>query len=157
MAFCPEHLKWDQNPKFTPVSETCGVPPPLPPGYHDQWLSTLHICAERPISGNPGFKLSAHFCIHLPNVWLTFWVIITVLGVKAQQLIFCKVELHVHRQENLWLNPALFKHFFFGLKPSVEEPGLELRTEVSRETINNAQCSMHTFSFDICILSWKQS
>ena len=36
MAFCPEHPKWDQNPKFTPLSETtsistpfiCGVPPP---------------------------------------------------------------------------------------------------------------------------------
>ena len=38
MAFCPEHPKWDQNPKFTPLSETtsiptpfmCGVPPPPP-------------------------------------------------------------------------------------------------------------------------------
>ena len=36
MAFCPEHPKWDQNPRFTPLSETtsipttfiCGVPPP---------------------------------------------------------------------------------------------------------------------------------
>ena len=36
MAFCPEHPKSDQNPKFTPLSETksiptpfiCGVPPP---------------------------------------------------------------------------------------------------------------------------------
>ena len=36
MAFCPEHPKWDQNPKFTPLRETtsiptpfiCGVPPP---------------------------------------------------------------------------------------------------------------------------------
>ena len=35
MAFCPEHPKRDQNPKFTPLSETtsirtpfiCGVPP----------------------------------------------------------------------------------------------------------------------------------
>ena len=39
MAFCPEHPKWDQNLKFTPLSETtsipthfiCGVPPPTPP------------------------------------------------------------------------------------------------------------------------------
>ena len=80
---------------------------------------------------------------------LHFELLLLFLGIKAQQLIFCKVELHVHRQENLWLNPAWFKHFFFGLKPSVEEPGLELRTEVSRETINNAQCSMHTFSLDM--------
>ena len=36
MAFCPEHPKWDQNPKFTPLSKItsipttfiCGVPPP---------------------------------------------------------------------------------------------------------------------------------
>ena len=36
MAFCPGHPKWDQNPKFTPLSDTtsihtpfiCGVPPP---------------------------------------------------------------------------------------------------------------------------------
>ena len=40
MAFCPEHPKWDQNPKFTPLSETtsipttfiCRVPPPPLPG-----------------------------------------------------------------------------------------------------------------------------
>ena len=39
MAFCPEHPKWNQNPKFTPLSETtripapfiCGVPPPPGP------------------------------------------------------------------------------------------------------------------------------
>ena len=39
MAFCPEHPKWDQNPKFIPLSKTtsvpttfiCGVPPP--PGF----------------------------------------------------------------------------------------------------------------------------
>ena len=37
MAFCPEHPKWDQNPKFIPLSETTsipthfifGVPPPV--------------------------------------------------------------------------------------------------------------------------------
>ena len=26
MAFCPEHPKWDQNPKFTPLSETTSIP-----------------------------------------------------------------------------------------------------------------------------------
>ena len=49
IAFCPEHPKWDQNPKFTPLSETTSIPPlfiwepfpppPPPPGtalpYHD--------------------------------------------------------------------------------------------------------------------------
>ena len=40
MAFCPEHPKWDQNPKFIPLSETTSIPapfiwgvPPPPPGY----------------------------------------------------------------------------------------------------------------------------
>ena len=63
MAFCPEHPKWDQNPKFTPLSETtsipttfiCGVPPP--PGakamkqrrpYWPYWCPKLKItsCLE---------------------------------------------------------------------------------------------------------------
>ena len=26
MAFCPEHPKWDQNPKFTPLSKTTSIP-----------------------------------------------------------------------------------------------------------------------------------
>ena len=41
MTFCPEHLKWAQNPTFTPLSETtcenvraASAPPPHPPsGY----------------------------------------------------------------------------------------------------------------------------
>ena len=41
MTFCPEHPKRDQNPKFTPLSETTSIPvhtppppPPPPPGSH---------------------------------------------------------------------------------------------------------------------------
>ena len=26
MVFCPEHPKWDQNPKFTPLSEMTSIP-----------------------------------------------------------------------------------------------------------------------------------
>ena len=38
MTFCPEHPKWDRNPKFTPLSETTSIPAafiwgPPPPGY----------------------------------------------------------------------------------------------------------------------------
>ena len=37
MALRPEHPKWDQNPKFTPLSETTSIPTPfiwgVPPGY----------------------------------------------------------------------------------------------------------------------------
>ena len=29
MAFCSEHPKWDQNPKFTPLSETTSIPTPF--------------------------------------------------------------------------------------------------------------------------------
>ena len=29
MAFCPEHRKWDQNPKFTPLSKTTNIPSPF--------------------------------------------------------------------------------------------------------------------------------
>ena len=36
MAFCPEHPKWDQNRKITPLSETTSIPAPfhmgVPPG-----------------------------------------------------------------------------------------------------------------------------
>ena len=41
MAFCPEHPKWDQNRKFTPLSETTSIPaffiwesPPPPESKH---------------------------------------------------------------------------------------------------------------------------
>ena len=59
MAFCPEHPKWDQNPKFTPLSETTSIPTPLrspPPGLvigrqvsqyrrpkHSLWLNKRYI------------------------------------------------------------------------------------------------------------------
>ena len=29
MALCPEYPKWDQNPKFTPLSETTGITTPF--------------------------------------------------------------------------------------------------------------------------------
>ena len=29
MAFYPEHPKWDQNPKFAPLSETTSIPAPF--------------------------------------------------------------------------------------------------------------------------------
>ena len=29
MAFCPEHPKWDQNPKFIPLSGTTSIPTPF--------------------------------------------------------------------------------------------------------------------------------
>ena len=36
-GICPEHIEWDQNPKFTTVSETTNIPAPFigspPPPY----------------------------------------------------------------------------------------------------------------------------
>ena len=33
IAFCPEHPKWDQNPKFTPLSEATSIPTPFICGF----------------------------------------------------------------------------------------------------------------------------
>ena len=33
MAFCPEHPKWDQNLKLTPLSETTSIPTPFICGF----------------------------------------------------------------------------------------------------------------------------
>ena len=46
MAFCPEYSKWDQNPKFTPLSETTSIPTPSicrapPPGACDVFHCVL--------------------------------------------------------------------------------------------------------------------
>ena len=45
MVFCPEHLKQDQNLKFTPLSETTSIPAPFiwesPPGFQGKILSSL--------------------------------------------------------------------------------------------------------------------
>ena len=42
MGFFPEHPKWDQNSKFTPLSETTSIPIPFicgvpPPGWDMDW------------------------------------------------------------------------------------------------------------------------
>ena len=54
MAFCQEHPKWDQNPKFTPLNETtsiptpfiCGVPPSPPPGTRKLFVPTRNSIYE---------------------------------------------------------------------------------------------------------------
>ena len=38
--FCPEHPKWDQNPKFTPVRETTSIPAPV------KWESPQATCPD---------------------------------------------------------------------------------------------------------------
>ena len=57
MAFSPEYPKWDQNPKFTPLSETTNIPTPfiwspLPPGGKTI-VNTCSCCLKR---------ISLYFC-----------------------------------------------------------------------------------------------
>ena len=47
MTFCPEHPKWDHNPKFTPLSETTSIPTPficrVPPRcYHSSIVLAIN-------------------------------------------------------------------------------------------------------------------
>ena len=56
MALCPEHPKRDQNPKFTPLSETTSIPVCFiyesPPGddkhkrWRDEWVGELKKTRE---------------------------------------------------------------------------------------------------------------
>ena len=49
MAFCPEHPKWDQNPKFTPLSETMSIP-------------SLSYAESSPLRGQ---QCTVYFCMEL--------------------------------------------------------------------------------------------
>ena len=60
-AFCPEHPKWDQNLKFTPLSETTSIPTPficrvpLPRIWNNQSFS-FHLKLEGIRKGTKGGK-----------------------------------------------------------------------------------------------------
>ena len=78
MAFCPEHPKWDQNPKFTPLSETTSIPTPficgLPPGtvlYHIR-SGRLFLCAYCMFHSITGITSSLHFGIMIFQSKRTF-------------------------------------------------------------------------------------
>ena len=60
MALCPEHPKRDQNPKFTPLSETTSIPvcfiwesPPPQPG------TLIRLCCILPFSKDQSISLAA--------------------------------------------------------------------------------------------------
>ena len=69
----------------------------LPPMFID-----LDLVPGRPISVNPGLKVLFHVCMLHSYALLrvTFCVIMTVSQSKGTT-VFCKLELHVLRQENL--------------------------------------------------------
>ena len=43
LAFCPEHHKWEQNLKFTPLSETTRIPTPFICGVPPSGVSPLSV------------------------------------------------------------------------------------------------------------------
>ena len=43
MAFSPEHPKWDQNPKFTPLGETTSIPTPFCESKPRGWKDTSNV------------------------------------------------------------------------------------------------------------------
>ena len=62
MAFCPEHPKSDQNPKFTPLSETKSIPTPFicrvpPPGVDVRIIVTS---AQNTCQGKHAIALCYH-------------------------------------------------------------------------------------------------
>ena len=76
---------------------------------------------ERLISANPGLKFCSVLCSLLSYVFLriTFCVIVTVSQRKGSA-VFCKLKLHVLRQETLLkvkLNPGLNLIIFQGTRP----------------------------------------
>ena len=71
----------------------------------------------RLISTNPGLRFCCTFCMYLPMHCLEehFVLSLLYLRVKTQQCSFCKLELHVLRQENCkgylenWITICSFK------------------------------------------------
>ena len=47
LAFCPEHPKWDQNPKFTPPSETTSIPTPFICWVHPAGVTHGNVHTQR--------------------------------------------------------------------------------------------------------------
>ena len=80
MAFCPEHPKWDQNPKFTPLSKTTSIknlfhmrsPPPRVRQVRQSW-AVLIFC----------IYLRRRF--HIPRQQeLGFWIPNVILRLKSR-------------------------------------------------------------------------
>ena len=80
MGFCPEHPKWDQNPKFTPPSEMtstptcfiCRVPPPPAELYYGPPLTPtfrFNAC-------NCHLTLSLCIFINVDIIFTFRWVIL---------------------------------------------------------------------------------
>ena len=156
MAFCSEHPKWDQNPKFTPLSEMTSIPPfhvripPAPPGL-DVWsqegfqkgVQILHvtvICA----SGLVTSTFSVSVCI-VP----LFSAIIGFIGLLALEV--CNQHWRERSKGKLissWFEQC---HTDFGLK--AENVWLENHDIVSRHNPLFRKCT--TFLAIVVLLVQK--
>ena len=72
-AFCPEHPKWDQNPKFTPLSKTTSIPTPFIFGV--RFLHTVIKNIAITVRETQVMKAGKHWSWKLPD--------------RAQSFVFC--------------------------------------------------------------------
>ena len=76
MAFCPEHPKRDQNPKFTPLSETTSILTPFICGVHPPGLKVVTAkwcsCLEENILTVHSTTINSHSHTNLvmPALWM---------------------------------------------------------------------------------------
>ena len=86
MAFCPEHPKWDQNPKFTPLSETTSIP-------------TTFICRVPPL---PGCLPETRIIVILnQNLFLTFVSSRKIPGLHEIPCTACHKYQHNNTKRNV--------------------------------------------------------
>ena len=125
MAFCSEHPKWDQNPKFTPLSETtsiptpfiCGVPPPPgklnKPAFYGE--SSIVFWRIR----NAYRRVPVDLMVRLPCNWCSAMWLLTSLALACARLSDSMVGTFLNEQsENktraTWKRgPARFSHLFW--------------------------------------------
>ena len=94
MAFCPEHPKWDQNPKFTPPSETTSIPTPFtcgvpPPGGFNLWFGKHGMLSML------GFFVAA--ISTLRAVPLLYWWLLAFM-----EVVFYVTDMRLERLRKRW-------------------------------------------------------
>ena len=93
MAFCPEHPKWDQNPKFTPLSETTSIP-------------TLFICRVPPSPSRERWS-QPEVQLYL-SVYKRVWNELVMSYVYIRFLYFCNRLIPKIYSSTTWSWGALF-------------------------------------------------
>ena len=70
MAVCPEHPMWDQNPIFTPLSETTSIPTPFICGVHPRAVCLGCAPPKLPVrtSARAGVRTKTFSPVSLENV-----------------------------------------------------------------------------------------